>query len=148
MQAHISIITLAVNDLQTSLAFYRDGMGLTTEGIMGTEFEHGAVVFFELQGGLKLAIWPRASLAHDTGLPMPGTAKQGAASSGTPSFAIGHNVASPAAVDALMAQAQASGATIVKPAQATFWGGYGGYFQDPDGHLWEIVFNPDWQLAE
>lgn len=148
MQAHISIITLAVNDLQASLAFYRNGLGLATEGIMGTEFEHGAVVFFELQGGLKLAIWPRASLAHDTGLPMPGTVKQAATAPGTPSFAIGHNVASPAAVDALMAQAQASGATIVKPAQDTFWGGYGGYFQDLDGHLWEIVFNPDWQLAE
>jgi uncharacterized protein len=140
MKPHISIITLAVNDLQAALAFYRDGMGLATEGIMGTEFEHGAVVFFELQGGLKLAIWPRASLAHDTGLPAPGAATQG-----TPSFAIGHNVASPAAVDALMAQAQKSGATIVKPAQDTFWGGYGGYFQDPDGHLWEIVYNPDWQ---
>jgi uncharacterized protein len=145
MKPHISIITLAVHDLQTSLAFYRDGMGLATEGIMGTEFEHGAVVFFELQGGLKLAIWPRASLAHDTGLPAPDTAKFGSATPGTPSFAIGHNVASPAAVDALMAQAQKSGATIVKPAQDTFWGGYGGYFQDPDGHLWEIVYNPDWQ---
>jgi uncharacterized protein len=145
MQPHISIITLAVNDLQAALAFYRDGMGLATEGIMGTEFEHGAVVFFELQGGLKLAIWPRLSLAHDTGLPAPDTAKLGSATPGTPSFAIGHNVASPAAVDALMAQAQKSGATIVKPAQDTFWGGYGGYFHDPDGHLWEIVYNPDWQ---
>jgi uncharacterized protein len=145
MKPHISIITLAVNDLQASLAFYRDGMGLATEGIMGTEFEHGAVVFFELQGGLKLAIWPRASLAHDTGLPAPDTAKLGAATQSTPSFAIGHNVASPAAVDALMAQARKSGATIVKPAQDTFWGGYGGYFQDLDGHLWEIVYNPDWQ---
>jgi uncharacterized protein len=145
MKPHISIITLAVHDLQASLAFYRDGMGLATEGIMGTEFEHGAVVFFELQGGLKLAIWPRLSLAHDTGLPAPDTAKLGSATPGTPSFAIGHNVASPAAVDALMAQAQKSGATIVKPAQDTFWGGYGGYFQDPDGHLWEIVYNPDWQ---
>jgi uncharacterized protein len=140
MKPHISIITLAVHDLQASLAFYRDGMGLATEGIMGTEFEHGAVVFFELHGGLKLAIWPRTSLAHDTGLPA-----QSAATQGTPGFAIGHNVASPAAVDALMAQAQKSGATIVKPAQDTFWGGYGGYFQDPDGHLWEIVYNPDWQ---
>ncbi|MGQ2964480.1 VOC family protein [Methylophilus sp.] len=140
MQPHISIITLAVNDLQASLAFYRDGMGLATEGIMGTEFEHGAVVFFELQGGLKLAIWPRASLAHDTGLPVSGPV--------SPAFAIGHNVASTAAVDALMAQAETSGATIVKPAQDTFWGGYGGYFQDPDGHLWEIVYNPDWPLAD
>jgi uncharacterized protein len=141
MQAHISIITLAVNDLQASLAFYRDGMGLATEGVMGAEFEHGAVVFFELRGGLKLAIWPRASLAHDTGLPL-------AATQAAPTFSIGHNVASRAAVDALMAQAQKSGASIVKPAQDTFWGGYGGYFQDPDGHLWEIVFNPDWQLAD
>ncbi|HSI45908.1 MAG TPA: VOC family protein [Methylophilus sp.] len=139
MKPRISIITLAVNNLEASLQFYRDGLGLTTEGIMGTEFEHGAVVFFDLEGGLKLAIWPRESLAHDTSLPVsPGPAHN------PPTFSIGHNVASKAAVDALMTQAKKSGANIVKPAQDTFWGGYGGYFQDLDGHLWEIVWNPDW----
>lgn len=137
MKPSISIITLAVNNLEASLQFYRDGMGLATEGIMGTEFEHGAVVFFELEGGLKLAIWPRESLAHDTKLPI--------FSAGSPGFSIGHNVGSKAAVDALMEQARKSGATVVKPAQDTFWGGYGGYFQDPDGHLWEVVWNPDWK---
>jgi catechol 2,3-dioxygenase-like lactoylglutathione lyase family enzyme len=138
MKPCISIITLGVNNLEASLQFYRDGMGLATEGVMGTEFEHGAVVFFELEGGLKLAIWPRESLAHDTSLPESSAASP-------PAVSIGHNVASKAAVDALMAQAGKSGANIVKPAQDTFWGGYGGYFQDPDGHLWEIVWNPDWK---
>jgi uncharacterized protein len=139
MKPRISIITLAVNNLEASLQFYRDGLGLSTEGIMGTEFEYGAVVFFELEGGLKLAIWPRKSLAHDTSLPVsPGVRNN------PPTFSIGHNVGSKVAVDALMAQAEKSGANIVKPAQDTFWGGYGGYFQDPDGHLWEVVWNPDW----
>ena len=140
MKPRISIITLAVDNLEASLEFYRDGLGLVTEGVMGAEFEHGAVVFFELEGGLKLAIWPRESLAHDTKLPVFST--------GAPGFSIGHNVGSKAAVDALMQQARKSGATIVKPAQETFWGGYGGYFQDLDGHLWEIVWNPDWVVND
>lgn len=141
MKPRISIITLAVSNLEASLQFYRDGLGLTTEGIMGTEFEHGAAVFFELEGGLKLAIWPRESLAHDTSLPVSSAASPSA-------FTIGHNVSSKAAVDALMNQAGKCGANIVKPAQDTFWGGYGGYFQDLDGHLWEIVWNPDWDFEE
>src|SRR5437667_2081666 len=70
MKPRITLITLGVDDLERSLAFYRDGLGLATEGIVGTEFEHGAVVFFDLEGGCKLALWPRASLAHDTGLPV------------------------------------------------------------------------------
>ncbi|MGP1718368.1 MAG: VOC family protein [Methylophilus sp.] len=144
MKPRISIITLAVDNLQVSLKFYRDGLGLTTEGLMGTEFEHGAVVFFELEGGLKLAIWPRESLAHDTSLPVSSKER----TQNSPAFSIGHNVGSKAAVDALMAQALISGATIVKPAQTTFWGGYGGYFQDPDGHLWEVVWNPDWSAED
>ena len=140
MKPRITVVTLGVDDLERSLKFYRDGLGLRTEGILGTEFEHGAVAFFELQHGLKLAIWPRKSLAHDSGLP-PG------APSAT-EFSIGHNVASKAEVDALMAQAKGAGATIVKSAQDTFWGGYAGYFQDPDQHLWEVVWNPQWPLAE
>lgn len=134
MQPRLSVITLGVEDLERSLQFYRDGLGLKTPGIIGQEFEYGAVAFFDLQPGLKLAIWPRASLSHDSGV-----------ESGRPSsteFTLGHNVSSPEEVDAVMQQAANAGAVIVKPAQKTFWGGYSGYFQDPDGHLWEVVWNP------
>lgn len=134
MHPHITLLTLAVDDLDRALRFYRDGLGLPTRGIVGTEFPHGAVAFFELQPGLKLAVWPRASLAHDTGLPVE-------ARSAT-EFSIGHNVGSKEEVDALMQQAAAAGATIVKPAGDAFWGGYSGYFQDPDGHVWEVAWNP------
>jgi catechol 2,3-dioxygenase-like lactoylglutathione lyase family enzyme len=134
MHPHITLLTLAVDDLERAVRFYRDGLGLPTKGIVGTEFEHGAVAFFELQSGLKLAVWPRASLAHDTGIAM---GQQSATE-----FSIGHNVDSREEVDAVMAQAAAAGATIVKPAAPAFWGGYSGYFQDPDGHLWEIAWNP------
>ena len=134
MKPRISVITLGVDDLQRALRFYRDGLGLKTDGIIGTEFEHGAVAFFDLQAGLKLALWPRRSLAHDSGIaPTAPCATE---------LSLGHNLASKAAVDAVMAQAQQAGARIVKPAQDTFWGGYAGYFQDPDGHLWELVWNP------
>ena len=133
MKPRISLITLAVADLERSLAFYRDGLGWATKGIVGTEFEHGAVVFFELEGGLKLALWPRASLEHDSGI---------AHHAESPTeFTLGHNVRSREEVDALMVQAMEAGATIVKHAHDTFWGGYAGYFQDPDGHLWEVAFS-------
>lgn len=134
MNPRVTVITLAVDDLERAVRFYRDGLGLVTQGIIGKEFEHGAVAFLDLQPGLRLAVWPRDSLCHDTGLV-----------AGAPSateFTLGHNVISRAEVDTVMAQAQAAGAVIVKPAQDTFWGGYGGYFQDPDGHLWEVVWNP------
>ena len=134
MKPRITVITITVDDLERSLRFYRDGLGLPTEGIIGREFEHGAVAFFDLQAGVKLAIWPRQSLSHDTGIPL---------SSPCPTeFTLGHNVASRAEVDAVMEQAGKAGAVMVKPAQETFWGGYSGYFQDPDAHLWEIVWNP------
>lgn len=135
MKPRVTVITLTVEDLERAVAFYRDGLGLPTKGIVGKEFEHGAVAFFDLQAGLKLAIWPRASLAHDTGIPK-------GASSPT-ELSLGHNVASKEDVDVVMRQAREAGARIVKPAADTFWGGYGGYFQDPDGHLWEVVWNPD-----
>lgn len=134
MKPRISVITIGVDDLERALLFYRDGLGLPTEGIVGKEFEHGAVAFFDLQNGLKLAIWPRSSIAHDTGL-----------AAGPPdptAVTIGHNVSSSEEVDAVMAQAEQAGAAIVKPASDTFWGGYSGYFQDPDRHLWEVVWNP------
>ena len=134
MDPRITIVTLGVDDLDRAVAFYRDGLGLKTEGIVGTEFEHGAVAFFALAGGLKLALWPRASLAHDAGLPV------GPAS--TTEFALAHNVGSRERVEAVMAEAEAAGAVIVKPAADTFYGGYAGYFQDPDGHLWEVAWNP------
>ena len=136
MKPWITLITLGVDDLERSLRFYRDGLGLKTEGIVGKEFEHGAVAFFDLQSGLKLALWPRKSIVHDTGLPLD---KPGATD-----LTIGHNVSSKAEVDAVMAQAKKAGATIVKPAHDTFWGGYAGYFQDPDRHVWEVAWNPHW----
>ena len=134
MKPRITVITIGVDDLERSLRFYRDGLGLPTQGIIGKEFEHGAVAFFDLEAGLKLAIWPRKSVSHDSGILL---------SSPSPTeFTLGHNVSSKAEVDAVMEQAKNAGAVIVKPAQETFWGGYAGYFQDPDNHLWEIVWNP------
>jgi hypothetical protein len=140
MKPRITLITIGVDDLEKSLAFYRDGLGLPTQGIIGAEFEHGAVAFFDLQAGLKLAIWARANIAYDAGVPL------GAPS--TTELTLGHNVASRAEVDTVMEQAEKAGAVIAKPAQDTFWGGYSGYFKDPDGHLWEIVWNPQWELIE
>jgi hypothetical protein len=134
MHPRLSVITVGVDDLEASLAFYRDGLGLTTEGIIGTEFEHGSVAFCDLQRGLKLALFARADIAHDAGIERTGRSPT--------EFTLGHNVASAAEVDAVMCEAIAAGARPVKPAQKTFWGGYAGYFQDPDGHLWEVVFNP------
>ena len=139
MTPRITVITLGVDDLERAVRFYRDGLGLETPGIIGAELEHGAVAFFDffdLQHGLKLALWPRRSIAHDTSIAQT-----------TPSptdLTIGHNVASKAEVDAVMQQAERAGATIVQPAHDTFWGGYAGYFQDPDGHVWEVVWNPAW----
>ena len=140
MQPRITVITLGVDDLERAVTFYRDGLGLKTDGIVGTEFEHGAVAFFDLQAGLRLALWPRASLAHDAGLPVGMLSAT--------EFSLGHNVASKAEVDAVMEQAMRAGAHIVKPAQDTFWGGYAGYFHDPDQHLWEVVWNPQWSLSQ
>ena len=140
MQARISVITLGVLDLEASLHFYRDGLGFPSEGIMGEEFEYGAVAFIQLQPGLKLALWPQRSIQQDTGLePSPICPTQ---------MTLGHNVYSPLEVDQAMAQAERAGAKIIKPAHTTFYGGYAGYFQDPNGYLWEIVWNPDLDKAE
>lgn len=140
MKPRVSVITIGVANLERSLQFYRDGLGFPTQGIIGTEFEHGAVAFFELQAGLKLAIWPTASIAHDTGIPLHPISPT--------TCTLGHNVASKAEVDAVMEQAGIAGAVIVKKAQDTFWGGYAGYFEDPDRHLWEIVWNPHWEIPD
>lgn len=136
MQPRLTVITLAVDDLERSLTFYRDGLGLPTAGIVGTQYPIGACAFFKLAGRLTLALWPRASLLADTGLP--------ASPAGGGQVLLAHNVGSADEVQAVLAQAERAGARLLKPAQPTFWGGWGGYFQDPDGHVWEVVFNPKW----
>ena len=134
MKPYITLITLGVEDLERAVVFYRDGLGFGTKGIIGAGVENGAVAFFILESGLKLALWPRKSLAADCGVPLrPPSATE---------FSLAHNVASQQEVDAVMQQAGRVGAKIVKPAQPTLYGGYAGYFQDPDGHLWEVAFNP------
>jgi len=140
MKPRITLITIGVDDLERSLHFYRDGLGFPTDGIVGQEFEYGTVVFIELQSGLRLALWPRKSIAHDTGL-SPDTKSP-------IEFTLGHNVNSKSEVDGVMDQAKPAGAVIVKPAHDTFWGGYSGYFQDPDGHLWEVAWNPQLTLQD
>jgi catechol 2,3-dioxygenase-like lactoylglutathione lyase family enzyme len=137
MKPRISLITLGVDDLDRAVRFYADGLGLATDGVVGREFEHGAVAFFDLEGGLRLALWPRASLAHDAGVPQQPP--------GSVDVCLAHNVGSREEVRAVMAQAEAAGARIVKPAADTFWGGFAGYFQDPDHHLWEVAWNPAWE---
>jgi uncharacterized glyoxalase superfamily protein PhnB len=134
MKPRITLITLGVDDLERAVAFYRDGLGIATKGIVGSELENGAVAFFNLESGLKLALWPRKSLAADSGL-----ALQTASST---DFSLAHNVNTREEVEIVMRQAQAAGARIVKPAAETFYGGFAGYFQDLDGHLWEVAFNP------
>jgi catechol 2,3-dioxygenase-like lactoylglutathione lyase family enzyme len=134
MQPRLSVLTLGVSDLERSLTFYRDGLGLPTEGIVGREHAHGAVAFFDLADGLKLALWAQADLAHDTGLPMGPVS--------TTAGSLGHNVRERGEVDDIMGAAERAGARIVKTPQDTFYGGYAGYFTDPDGHLWEVVWNP------
>jgi uncharacterized glyoxalase superfamily protein PhnB len=140
MKPRITLITLGVDDLHRAVAFYRDGLGWKTEGIVGEQFEDGAVAFFDLAHGLRLALWPRKSLAKDAGLAVSPRA--------TTDIALAHNVASREEVDAVMAEAQRAGASIVKPAQETFWGGYAGYFRDPEGHLWEVAWNPQMLPAD
>lgn len=140
MDARIDVITLAVADLDRALAFYRDGLGLQTDGVIGTEWvgddstPAGATVVFELRGGLLLALYPRTDLAKDANIALP---------TPTPGeFSIGHLVSSKADVDALLYQAQAAGATVADPPHDRPWGIYSGYFRDPDGHLWEVIWNP------
>ena len=135
MKPQLKVLTLAVSDLERSLAFYRDGLGLPTQGIVGQQFEHGSVVFFKLNdGGLVLALYPAAYLAKDGNVEVT-SSRLGAVS-------LGHNVASREEVDAVMAQAAQAGAVVTDPARDRFWGGYSGYFHDPDGHLWEVAWNP------
>jgi catechol 2,3-dioxygenase-like lactoylglutathione lyase family enzyme len=140
MKPRVTIITLGVDDLQSAVAFYRDGLGWQTPGIIGTEFEHGAVAFFDLNPGVKLALWPRDSIAHDSGL------TKGPRSS--TELTLAHNVNSAEDVDAAMALARSAGATVIKEAGKTFYGGYAGYFTDPDGHVWEVAWNPQIKVSD
>lgn len=140
MKARIKVITLGVGDLERSLGFYRDGLRLPTQGIVGTEFEDGAVVFFNMNDDLILALYPRSALAKDAKVPVtPPSASE---------VSIGHVVGSKEQVDAIMQEAERAGAHVTDPARDRFWGGYSGYFQDPDGHLWEIAWNPAWPVEE
>jgi catechol 2,3-dioxygenase-like lactoylglutathione lyase family enzyme len=140
VEARIGVLTLAVDDLDRALEFYREGLGLPSRGIIGTEWEGddenaaGAVVMFQLEGGLILALYPRTQLAKDAQVPL-GPPKAG-------EFSIGQIVESADEVDRILAQAEAAGATLPGPAHERPWGIYSGYFRDPDGHLWEIIHNP------
>lgn len=144
MEPRIHVITLAVDDLDRALEFYRDGLGLRSPGVTGTEFAGddatpaGAVAMFELQGGLILSLYPRTELAKDAGIAL-GPPKAG-------EFSIGHAVANRGDVDALLAKAEAAGATLTGPPHDRPWGIYSGYFRDLDGHLWEIVWNPQFDI--
>jgi uncharacterized protein len=146
MKPRLNVITLAVNDLEKSLAFYRDGLGLPTKGIIATEFKGtetepaGAVVFFELQGGLIFALYPRKELAKDAKVP------NSAASS--LEFTLGYIVGSRKAVDELLEKAQAAGGTVTDKPHDRAWGIYSGYFKDLDGHLWEVIWNPKMPSGE
>lgn len=140
MKQRINILTLGVNDLKQSLQFYRDGLGWKTQGIIGTEYENGAVVLFDLDNGMKLSLYERKNLAWDSNVKLQ--------TESATEFSIGHFVNDDGEVDAIMEQAEKAGAKIIKSAQKTFWGGYAGYFQDIDGHLWEIGHNPSWKVEE
>ncbi len=140
MKSRIKTITLSVDNLERSLVFYRDGLRLPTQGIVGTEFEDGAVVFFNLNDDLLLALYPRAALAKDANIPPSAPSAS--------EFSIGHNVGSKAEVEAVMQQAKTAGAHITDPARDRFWGGYSGYFQDPDGHLWEVAWDPNGETKD
>jgi len=140
MEPRLHVITLAVDELERALAFYRDGLGFDSPGIIGTEWTDnetgasGAVALFELDGGLILSLYPRDDLAKDAQNPV------GPAQSGE--FSLGQLVQSRAEVDALLQKAEAAGATVTA-AHDRPWGIYSGYFRDPDGHLWEIIWNPN-----
>ena len=128
MEPRISLITLGVADLQRSIAFYRDGLKLRKRD-GGSE----NIAFFETSG-TWLSLYPREALAEDAGIASEGT--------GSRDFTLAHNVRSPEEVERILEEALAAGATLVKPGQPVFWGGYSGYFADPDGFLWEVAWNP------
>jgi catechol 2,3-dioxygenase-like lactoylglutathione lyase family enzyme len=136
MEPRFTVLTLGVDNLEKSLAFYRDGLGFQTEGIVGKQFEHGEIVFIKLNHNMELSLYSRKDLAWGANVPQTAVSPS--------EFTIGYNVRKKEEVDTLMEFARKAGARITKAAHHAFWGGYSGYFQDPDGHLWEIVYNPDW----
>jgi uncharacterized protein len=138
MQRHIHVITLGVANLERSLAFYR-ALGFESEGIIGTEFPGGTAAMFELEGGLILSLYGRDDLEADANATFDAP--------GRGEFSIGHLVASREDVDAVLAQAVAAGATLTEDPYDRPWGIYSGYFRDPDGHLWEVIWNPRAALA-
>jgi uncharacterized protein len=140
MRSRLKVLTLAVSNLQESLAFYRDGLGLKTDGIIGEEFEDGAVVFINMNDDLILALYPSSALAKDANIE--------ATPSRLGAVAIGHIVRSKEEVDEVMREAARAGAVVTDPPHDRFWGGYSGYFHDPNGHLWEIAWNPHWPVAD
>jgi len=139
MKARISFITLAVGDLERSVAFYRDGLGWPTEGIVGREFHDqvtdadGTIAFFALDGGLMLGLYERANLAKDASVP--------AGPVSSTEFSLGIPAESQADVDRLLAEVEAAGGTLTAAAHMRPFGVYSGYFADPDGHLWEIAWD-------
>jgi catechol 2,3-dioxygenase-like lactoylglutathione lyase family enzyme len=141
LKPRIHVVTLAVDDLERSLAFYR-ALGLESPGIGGTEFvadevnPGGAVAMFQLGGGLILSLYGRSDLAKDAAIPAPAAFPSGA-------FSLGHLVSTREEVDELLGTAVAAGATATAEPHERPWGIYSAYFRDPDGHLWEIVWNPD-----
>lgn len=133
MEPYISLITLGVTDLERSLCFYRDGLHWPLSGASG-----GDVAFIRT-GGVALALYPRALLAADANLAADG--------SGFGGITLAHNVPSKEVVDRVLVEAVAAGATLLKPAEQAEWGGYSGYFADPDGYPWEIAWNPGFPLS-
>jgi catechol 2,3-dioxygenase-like lactoylglutathione lyase family enzyme len=137
VRPQLNVVTLAVDDLDRSLAFYRDGLGLATDGIVGEEFTGdaelpaGRAVMFTLNGGLILSLYPRTDLAKDAHVDRARTAGSG--------FSLGYVVETREEVDALLAEAAAAGGEVTASAHERPWGIYSGYFADPDGHLWEAV---------
>ena len=133
MEQRLSLVTLGVADLDRSRRFYEEGLGWKRSN------DGADVAFYQLPGGV-FALWSRPSLAADAGVTDAGASFSG--------IALAYNARSRDEVDAVLAEAAAAGAEIVKPAHDTFWGGYSGYFADPDRHLWEVAHNPFWTIAE
>lgn len=134
MKPKISLITLGVHDLQRAIRFYREGLGLPEH-----ETDSEEVAFFKMEGAW-LSLFPREALSRDIGIADD-------APSGFSGITLAHNVTSQAAVDQVLEQAVAAGAELIKPGEEVFWGGYSGYFRDPEGHYWEVAYNPFMDLT-
>lgn len=139
MDQRMTMVTLGVRDLAKARAFYEEGLGWTlSDGVEGN------VAFYQLAGGVLLGLYGLAALAEDARVAVadlqPGKTFGG--------ITLAYNVADKATVDATLREAEAAGGTVLKPAEDVFWGGYSGYFADPDGHPWEVAWNPFWTLKD